>query len=110
MAANATTFEKGRKKTGGRKAGTKNKRTLEIEELCREHATKAVEALVNMAENPKHPAHFSATQEILNRAYGKPKQVQQHIGDKDNPLEVNHTITVGSILKKLDAIAERKEP
>lgn len=107
MAATSTTFQKGDGRRKGRPKGAKNKKTLEIEDLAREHAPAAMEKLVALVGNPKHPAHFSAIKEILDRGYGKPKQAIEHTGKDGEPVQVQHS-AADEILRRLDAIAARK--
>lgn len=47
------TFEKGRKKTGGRKKGVRNKINQNLAELCEQKGFNPFEALLDLAKNPK---------------------------------------------------------
>ena len=70
-------FEKGRKKTGGRKKGTPNKNTVAVKEALQQafHELGSVEALVEFGrENPKDfyqmwaksaPQEFTATEDSV---------------------------------------------
>lgn len=67
---------KGLPKTGGRKAGSRNKITPEIKTLAQQYGKQAFERIVKLMASPDERVCFSAAQEILNRAYGKSPQPQ----------------------------------
>lgn len=94
----------GKRPGAGRPKGSKNKKTLELEELTRKHAPEAVQRLVDLMNDPTHPGHVTAIKELLDRGYGKPKQAQEHSGS----VEVRHTSAAEEVLRRLEAIAERK--
>lgn len=73
---------KGSEKTpgSGRKRGTPNKATAELKALAQEHTDEAMKRLVALAKDPKHPSHFAAIKELLDRGYGKPSQSHEHTG------------------------------
>lgn len=74
---------------GGRKAGTPNKRTLEVQDLARQYAPAALEEAVRLATNAKsEQARTAAIGIILDRAYGRPPQGVTIQG------KLNHAITV----------------
>jgi hypothetical protein len=76
-----TTWQKGKcPNPGGR---PKKDRT--IEELAKEHTPAAIAALVAALKNPRE--RVPAATELLNRAWGKPKQ--PIAGDKGLPLVVD---------------------
>lgn len=60
----------------GRKPGQVSKAKREIAEMAKDHAAKALEVLVSVANNAKSPApaRVSAATAILDRGYGKPRQ------------------------------------
>lgn len=59
---------------GGRQKGTPNKATAEIKELALQYSDKALQKIVDLIDCDEPKTAFAAAQEILNRAYGKPKQ------------------------------------
>ena len=67
------------RKTGGRKAGTPNKATVEqsgsLTELARAHTDVAINALIDVAKKGQsEAARVSAAIAILDRGYGSPRQ------------------------------------
>ena len=74
------TFAKGREKTGGRQAGTKNFVTLfdeALEKIAKEKKIGPDDieiSLVSMAILKARSGHFGYYQDIMDRVYGKPKQ------------------------------------
>ena len=70
-----------RRKTGGRRKGSRNKATQEITELARAQVPAAVKELGRLAKSAvSETARVSAIGMILDRAYGKPSQAIQHSG------------------------------
>lgn len=84
------------KKTGGRKAGTLNKATIEVKEAARQYAPAALNRLYEIMENGgSDAAKVSAAREILDRAYGKSTQAitaEQNITVKNNTTETDKQI------------------
>lgn len=69
----------------GRKPGSKNKATVgqleAISDLAREHTETAINALAQIATaGESEAARVSAATAILDRGYGKPKQMNEHSG------------------------------
>jgi hypothetical protein len=92
-----TTWQKGYcPNPGGRP--TKNRT---IEELAREHTPAAIAALVAALENPRE--RVPAATELLNRAWGRPKQTIG--GDENAPLFVDFTWAPASPLNGHSEIA-----
>ncbi|WP_202401645.1 MULTISPECIES: hypothetical protein [unclassified Saccharibacter] len=59
----------------GRKKGVPNKATADIRALAQEHGTDALETLCSIARHGEsEAARVAAARDILDRAYGKPKQ------------------------------------
>jgi hypothetical protein len=59
----------------GRKPGSQNKATAEIRDLARNYAPEAIEELARLAMGAmSETARVAAIRELLDRAYGKPKQ------------------------------------
>lgn len=77
--------EKGRNK-GGRPKGSLNKNTADIKALALELVPEALAALTEIVNDPKHPARMAASKEILDRAYGKPKQAIVGGDEGDAPI------------------------
>lgn len=74
-------------KTGGRKKGTPNKATASIRDAAREYTETALETLASVMKDEAQPAaaRVSASNAILDRAYGKPPQAIVGGDDDDNP-------------------------
>jgi hypothetical protein len=64
---------------------------LEIEALCREKSTRAVERLGEWVESDNARASVAACQGILAQAFGTPKQRVEHTGKDGEP--IRHQIT-----------------
>lgn len=82
---------KGSPKTpgSGRKKGTPNKQTAEIAEYAKRYTTVAVEALAHVAgHGESESARVGAAEAILDRAYGRPRQVTDASVTGDLRLEV----------------------
>ncbi len=64
------------RKTGGRKKGTPNKVQSPIKEAAREYTQEALEILAGVMRDEAQPAsaRVSASNSILDRAFGKPGQ------------------------------------
>jgi hypothetical protein len=78
------------RKTGGRKAGTLNKVTLEVKEAARQYAPAALNRLYEIMETGESDAaKVSAAREILDRAYGKPSQALTT--DQNDAVKIYHT-------------------
>ena len=90
-------FQKGRKKTGGRKKGTKNKRTLLVEEIVQEKGLCLVTRLLELAEDNKTPINIKAGvfRDLLEYIYPKKKAVELSG-------EVEHKLTFTEWLDNLD--------
>lgn len=79
---------------GGRKKGTKNKRTLEIGKACTALAPMAMQRLQAIALQTKDLATAaSACKLILAYAYGKPRERVEVTGAGDGPLRF--TLSLG---------------
>ena len=68
--------QKGGKRTGaGRPVGSKSKVTPEIRAMAQKHCPAALETIVHLAANAETEAtRLAAAKELLDRAYGKPRQ------------------------------------
>lgn len=65
-----------RKKTGGRRAGTRNKSTGSVKEAAGRYTEEAIETLYGIMCDPQAPtaARVGAARELLDRAHGKAPQ------------------------------------
>lgn len=72
-------------KTGGRTKGTPNKMTADVKEIAKGYGEEAIRLLVKMAQDDgvAPAARVAAIKEILDRGYGKSKQIIA--GDEDSP-------------------------
>lgn len=76
----------GKRENAGRKVGSIAKVKMEIREAARVYTDEALQALVDIVNDPNAPAaaRVSAATAILDRGYGKPTQA----------LNVDHTANV----------------
>jgi hypothetical protein len=59
----------------GRPSGSKNKVTPEIRAMAMKHCPAALDTIVHLATNAETEAtRLAAAKELLDRAYGKPRQ------------------------------------
>ncbi len=92
--SNATSFQVGHTKKGGRAVGTPNKASKDVRILARSHGAAAIKIAVKIAKNKKEPStvRLAACQLILDRGYGKAQQVIS--GDDTNPITVIHRVII----------------
>jgi hypothetical protein len=87
--------------------GGRPKKNRTIEELAREHTPAAIAALVAALANPRE--RVPAATELLNRAWGRPKQPIS--GDENAPLLVDFTWAPASPLNgDSEAVPSVHEP
>ncbi len=66
--------KRGGKRAGaGRKRGALNVATISVRALARQHTQTAINALVELLNNPESPQRAIAANSLLDRGYGKPK-------------------------------------
>jgi hypothetical protein len=63
----------GKREGAGRKRGALNAATINVRELARQHTESAINALVELLNNPESPQRAIAANSLLDRGYGKPK-------------------------------------
>ncbi|UOG90520.1 MAG: hypothetical protein L3K52_09895 [Candidatus Thiothrix sulfatifontis] len=63
----------GKRDGAGRKRGALNAATINVRELARQHTENAINALVELLNNPESPQRAIAANSLLDRGYGKPK-------------------------------------
>lgn len=80
-------FKKGQ---SGNPAGRQKKTEAEreVEALARKHGPAAIKRLKFWMDSNNPKASVSATQYLLNRGYGSPKQAHEHSGPDGGPLAV----------------------
>lgn len=84
-------FEKGKPKTGGRKPGSRNKRDLEVDTICRTAIELGMDRFLSEMKKLKGYRYVDAYLSIME--YVKPKQSRAvMVGDSDNPVETVTTI------------------
>jgi hypothetical protein len=77
---------RGQPKTGGRKPGTPNKATTELQGLARQYTEHAIKTLaIIMVKGESEMAKIAAARELLDRGHGKATQVLA--GDAEHPLQ-----------------------
>jgi hypothetical protein len=69
---------------GGRPKGV----TEYVRVKCGEKGEKLIDKLWAMAQDAKHPDHYKAIVELLNRGYGKVRDEVEHSGSSAEPLRV----------------------
>lgn len=81
--------QRGGKRPGaGRKAGKVSAAKRAISELAKDHAQSALDTLVQIATaGESEAARVSAANAILDRAYGKPVQTNEHSGLGGGPIQ-----------------------
>jgi hypothetical protein len=80
-------FKKGQSgNPSGRRAKTEAER--EVESLARQHGASAIKRLKFWMESDNPKASVAATQALLNRGYGMPKQALQHQGHDGGPVVI----------------------
>jgi hypothetical protein len=73
----------------GKKPGTRNKATLEIRALARDHGETAIKRLVHLLDHAlSETAQIQAAKELLDRGFGKPAQAVELSGKDGAPMEV----------------------
>jgi hypothetical protein len=76
---------------GGRKAGTPNKATAELQGLARKHTKSVLVELVRLAtEAESEQARVAACKEVLDRGYGRAAQAVTGAGGEE--LNVIHRV------------------
>lgn len=89
----------GYREGAGRKAGQVNQLTKDLRSMAREHATKALDALVDAVVNAdKHSDRIQAANALLDRGFGKPGQ---HI-ELDADVKSDVIVTAISLTGKSD--------
>lgn len=91
----------GKRPGAGRPKGRRNTATVAqkgtLEELARAHTLTALDALVGIAmQGDSESARVSACTAILDRGYGKPKQVQELTGKDGAAAPFAVSVTIGS--------------
>lgn len=78
-------FKKGQSgNPAGRKAKTDAEK--EVERLARKHGPGAIARLKHWMDSDDARASVSASNALLDRAYGKPKQPNEHSGPNGGPI------------------------
>ena len=86
--------KKGTPKTGGRRKGTPNKVSAAIREVALQHGPDAIQELVRLMKRAeKESVRIAACREILDRAYGRPRQTMEH----EHTGEVAHRMDITSL-------------
>lgn len=100
----------GRRPGSGRKPGTPNKATATLREAARVYAPMALRTLAEVAENGQtETARVMASDKLLDRAYGKPAQINEHGGlggDPEIKVRLNDTERAAKVLALLKRVAK----
>lgn len=74
---------------GGRQVGTPNKATADVKALAGQYAEAAFQELARLATKAEsEAARVAAIKELLDRAYGKPKQSTEVTGLDQGPVAI----------------------
>ncbi len=57
-----------------------------MRELARQHGGKAIAKVIELIDDPDHRIALAASQEVLNRGYGKPVQGVEVTGEGGGPV------------------------
>jgi hypothetical protein len=91
-------FPKGEPRAAGagRKKGVPNKATAEIKALARKHGPEAIKEIVKLAKNAKtaEAVRLAAWGVVLDRAYGKARQVVSGDDDGGAPITAIHRVII----------------
>ena len=100
----------GRRPGSGRKPGTPNKATATLREAARAFTPMALETLAHVARNGEsETARVMAADKLLDRAYGKPAQINEHGGIDGAPIEhrvLGDTERAAKVLALLQRVAK----
>jgi hypothetical protein len=78
----------GRRPGAGRRPGSKNLRTLEIEAAAKRHAPDALRTLAWLVDHAKtESVQLAASVALLDRAFGRPRQALEH--SSDSPIQLH---------------------
>lgn len=78
----------GRRPGSGRKPGSPNKATATLREAARQYTDMALKTLAEIAKKGEsETARTMAADKLLDRAYGKPAQINEHGGLDGGPIE-----------------------
>ena len=80
-----------RVKTGGRKPGVKNKKTLGMRAKAQPYADKAITVVYKLLKSENETIRLSAAKELIDRGYGRPQQSIEKTVDKTVQIEVSDT-------------------
>jgi hypothetical protein len=73
----------------GRPKGSTNINTRQIKELAQQFGPQAIQTLAEIMQNGEsEQAKIAAAKEILDRGFGKAKQVLEHTGEDGGPVQI----------------------
>lgn len=64
----------GKRPGAGRPKGSRNRSTVEIKKLASQYGPAALEKIVQLMDSEDEKVSLAAAKELLDRAYGRPKQ------------------------------------
>lgn len=104
MARSSTTFQKGKPKSGGRKKGTPNRRTVEVQEKLAALNCDPVEGMARIALDDKNPPELRlrAYAELAPYVYPKRKAVEVS-GEGRGPINMRVFLHPPSAGRRSDA-------
>lgn len=80
-------FKPGQPKLAGRRKGTPNKATFEIQQACREYGPAMIARLVHLANSRDGHIAIKAIGLLLAYGFGKPRERVELTGTEGAPLE-----------------------
>jgi hypothetical protein len=102
---------KGLPKTGGRKKGTLNRVTYDIQKLARQYTERALLTLAGIMERGEsEAARVSAANALLDRGHGRPKQAVEISNKSGEDFRLKHTHVLNEIDSALARIAAGAKP
>ena len=98
----------GKREGSGRKKGSTNKSTASLKELASQYTEKAIQAFVDVIDDPDSPAaaKVQAAERLLDRGYGKATvhiETESHVMDKEMLEKIESVYLV-----KINAADERQ--
>lgn len=100
----------GRREGAGRKPGSRNKTTIELQSAAKAHAPAALETLVRLSKSAQSEAvQCTAAQAILDRAHGRPRQAVDVNPEGVASLALTVSAARERLAAKLDRICSTSE-
>lgn len=102
-------FKPGQPKLAGRRKGTPNKATFEIQQACREYGPAMIARLVQLVSHPDGHVAIRASQLLLAYAYGKPRERIEVSGTNSGPFRFTLNLGDAAIARQPEGLASEME-